>query len=244
MRKIISILAIWAIYLPGIAFGQRSNTSSYDVKKIMQEMKSSRNMSYKYSMTAEYPNGEKDHVDGTAYMGNDNKLMYNDNDAMTTIYDGNWYYRADHREKTIALLNVSKYLTDSYRKALEKDMFENNALGIYLDSVIVKYGKVKKMTRTGDTMFLELRFPANMYITDIDIVFNEKTKMMVRYVTRTFQPWKGREYGSGKGTSQVISCQDFRKAESGAYSIERFFKVSENKVILRKYNKYTLTSKL
>jgi hypothetical protein len=210
----------------------------------MQEMKASRNMSYKYSMTAEYPNGEKDHVDGTAYMGNDNKLLFNNNDAMTTIYNGSWYYRADHREKTIAVLNVSKHLSKSYKEALEKDMFENNALGIYLDSVIVKYGKVKKMTKAGDTVYLELRFPDNMYVTGIDVVFNEKEKMMIRYVTRTYQPWKGNEYGRNKGTSQVISCSDFKKAESGAYGMDGFFKVKGNKVVLKRYNKYTLTSKL
>lgn len=240
----IAIHLCYCMLLPFLVVGQRRSALPQEVKNILTEMKAARNMSYKYSMTAEYPNGQKDNISGVAFVGNDNKLICNNSDAMLTIYDGKWFYRADHREKTVAVLNVNKYLKKDYREAMEKDMFQNSALVIYLDSVITKFGTVKKLTRKGDTSYIGLQFPDKLHIKSIEIVFDEKAKTMVSYTTRTYQPWNGNEYGKNKGISQVIACSDFRHPEADAFMVSNFVKFKKDKVVLKKYNKYTLTFKL
>ena len=48
------------------------------------------------------------------------------------------------------------------------------------------------------------------------------------------------------GANEVISCDNFRRgeAEGKKYDMNNFFSVNKDKLILNKYNKYKLYSKL
>jgi len=225
--------------------GQNNSLYLGEVKKIITDMKNTRNMAYMYSLSAEYPNGQEDRLKGEIYLGNDDKFMYNSNSAFTMIYSTDWYYNANHRDKTIALVNINKHLHKDYKDGIEKDMFENNALIVYLDSVVMKYGTIKSLRKDNDTVRMELGFPTKMPIRNIRFVYDEKNKVMVSYSTNTFQPWKNNEFGKDKGVRKTITCWNFRKTENNRkYKTEYFFAIKKNKALLKKYKKYTLTSKL
>ncbi len=238
------LYAVLLAFSPSPLHAQNNGPYSGELRGILEEMKDTKNMMYEYTLTAKYPNDQTDRMEGVACIVNDSKLMYNGSNAMTVIYDGRWFYRANHREHYVSIVNVNKHLNKSYKVALEKDLFENNSLKMYLDSVIFQYGTVNKLKVVNDTLFMEIKFPKQMMLKSIDLVFDRKEKRMVRFATSTYKKWKNDAYGKNKGTTQRIECYNFRKADNSLYKMSNFFTVNNDKAILKKYTEYKLNSKL
>lgn len=244
--KVISVL-ICIIFCCSNGYAQRKGYGPYhgELLSLSEAMKNARNLSYSYSFDAEFPNGQRDKLSGKMYMGNDDKVLLNDNDAFTMLYNSTWYYKADHREKTVTIVNVAKHLNRDYKSTLESDVFQNGSLTIYLDSIICKYGTIQHISRNGDTVSMELGFPQRVPIRSIEMVYNEKAKMMIQYEVKTFQAYRSFDLGKDKGTSKVIRCSGFKRIDNNkAYKTDNLFKVTGDKVVLKKYKKYKLNTKL
>lgn len=245
-RKIVSVLACIVFYcVPGYA--QRKGYGPYhgELLGLSQAMKNARNLSYAYSFDADFPNGQHDKLSGKMYMGSDDRVLLNDNDAFTMLYNDTWFYKADHREKTVTIVNVGKHLNKDYKAALESDVFQNGSLTIYLDSIICKYGTIQHIRRDGDTVSMELGFPQQVPIRSIEMVYNEKAKMMIGYVIKTFQAYRSFDLQKNKGTTKIIRCSNFKHIDnSKVYKTDNLFKITGDRVILKKYKKYKLNTKL
>jgi len=227
------------------AYGQKNTPYLGEVLKMINMVKTMNNVRYQYQLRAQFPDETTDQVEGEVYLANDRKFFYNSNDAFTLIYSDSWYYNADHRKKKVEIYNLNKHLTKEYRSSIEKEIFGKDMLNLYLDSVILKYAHVKELKKNGDTVNLQIEFTDKMPLKSCRVVYNETDKDLISYSIRTFQPWKGKEYGKNKGTTKEITCYNFKKAEEGKkYATANFFSVEKGTVVLRKYRKYDLNVKL
>lgn len=224
---------------------QRNGPYAGELVKVTSALKQMHNVRYEYLLTAAYPNGQTDRLKGEVFVANDRKLFYNNNDAFTMLYTEAWFYKADHREKAIALVNLDKHLRKDFKQQMEKDLFAQNSVSIYLDSLVQRYATVKGLKKSGDTVRMELVFPANMQIKTISLEFNEKEKILISYTMRVFQSWHNDEFGKDKGTTEVVTCKNFKIiSDNKAFGTDKFFVIKKNKVTLKKYGSYNLTSKL
>jgi hypothetical protein len=244
-HKLLSVCWSMLFFYPAFVFGQEMTQHLEEIKKIAASVKSIRDESYRYALASEYPNGQKEQLKGTAYIGNEEKILYNDNPFFTLLYNGHWYYKADHKSKSVTIVNMDKHMTADYKGDLEKDIFENAAAGHYLDAVLTKYAAVKFFKRSHDTIYAELSFPPTSSIKRVSVVFDEKKGSLVSYYMQTFKPWRGSEFGKNKGTTQTVTCAGFKKIKKNkAYKPVNYFLVSGDKVSLKKYSKYKLNVKL
>ncbi len=232
------------ICLPLFASAQSKDGKDV-LKNILASLKEVRRIRYEYTVSMTYPDHSKQKLNGQVYIDNNRKEMYNDNDLQTMIYTGKWSYTADHTEKQVVIINNEKHLSNDYRNEMEKQMFQNNSLSIFLDSIVMKRAKVKSYNKSHDTISIELSFPANYAIRSIRLSYDDNHKKIIGYSTIMFYPLEGSARGQNLGTTNNITCSHFSDADAGSeYCIDNFFVLSNSKLTLKKYNSYKLSSKL
>jgi len=198
-------------------------------------------MSYSYVMDASFPNGEKDHLKGTIYLDNDAQRYYNDCDAFTMIYTAHWLYKADHRNKKLAINNLDKENNKKLKTATEKDVFQNAAAITFLDSVVLKTAVVKKMKHEGNLLKVLLGFPKSALVQQIEVVYNIATNLPVSYDMMVSHPWQ-RTPKWGQVVQTRIKCSDFKKpSDKSSYDESNFFSYNKGDIELKKYKNYKLT---
>jgi len=231
--------------LPANAYGQNNGPYAGEMRKVSAFVKDANNMSYRYTLLAEFPNGEKDRLSGTSYVGKDEKLMYNDNTQFTLLYTGKWYFKADHKEKTVTIVSLEKNLNKEYKERIEHDIFGGGTLSYYFDSVLLKYATVRSLKKSGDSVDMELGFRPESPIKSIRMAYDAKEKILTGYRIQTYEPWPTNEYGREKGTKQTIICDGFRKVKDNKeYKPDNFFTVKGKIAVLKKYKKYKLNTKI
>ena len=224
---------------------QTNHSYAGEVKKMVAIAKECHNMAYQFSLKAEFPNGQEDRAVGEVYAGDKDKIMYNSNTAFVMLYTDKWYYKADHRDKTVTIVNLTKHLNKDYKKGIESDYFSGNMLNYYLDSIIVRFANVKSLKKSDDVVTLDMTFIEQFPIKEMTVEYDEKNRLLKSYYSKAFQKWATNEFGKNKGTTKILICKDFRKVtNSKGYTPEDFFALQKQKVVLKKYKNYKLSTQL
>jgi len=243
-----SILSLVLFALPVVrAFPQEAGKNAIgEVKGIISEIAALKQFDCKYSILAEFPSGEKDKLIGEAYTSASGKLLYNNSNAMTILYNGDWCYKADHNTKTLVLVNVKKRFTAQEKQTMEKQLFDNGLLKGFIDSVITKYAVVKEFKRKGDTVSFSLGFPAKLAIKDMKVVYNSRSKLPASVYLKYYLPWTGpNESFRKKGTSKEILYNAYTASiDPKKISTAAYFSILDGKVTIKKNENYKLISKL
>lgn len=243
-QKSICAYFLMSLWLPFVSWAQHSPYAG-EMRKISAIIKNTKDISYKFYMTGEFPNGDRDKLSGTVYIGTKDKLIYNSNDAFTLVYNDKWFYKADHLKKEVTIVNVQKHVTKEERKGMTHDFLEGGMINYYFDSVVMQYATVRKLKRDEDTVRIELTFPYESSVKSLQMSYNDKARQLTSYRLYLFEPWPTSEFGKDKGTNETIVCWDFKKEDNIAeYKPEYFFSVKNNKATLKKFETYTLNTKL
>jgi hypothetical protein len=243
MRNLKFYFLILYSSFPMPAFGQVRDQTG-DIRQVISHLYACKEISYNYTIKAKYPNSQADQVKGEVYVNNAEKYLYNETDAFTIVYTSHWFYKADHRLKQIAIVNLDGDYNKELKRQLEKDVFENGALMYFIDSLVLKKAMVKKLKRQKDTLSADMSFPAGSLVTNMTFVYDRKAEVFISYSLKLFQPMS---YNGNKidGIAQSVSCNNFKKnSTNNKYKIGNLFTVDKDKVLLKKYNKYKLLAKL
>ena len=244
MIKTITNIFIAVFVVHAVARCQSVDTA-LQLKKLVTELKDQKNFGFKYVKEAQYPNGDKDRLQGTIVMDTDDKVLLDDGDAVTMLYNGSWIYKADHRKKFISLLNLQKPANKNLRMMAEKQIFANAALDSYLDSFVLKTAAVRKFTidKSGIEK-VSFIFPAGNLIRSLEIHYNTAERILDRYEIVVFQATDQGSKGV-KGISTKMVCSNFyRLTDKKAIEQDQFFTYKQGKVELKKYLTYKLTTKI
>src|SRR5690606_10563790 len=196
MRITIRYLMIFACML--CSMGSHAQISSYMNKLtgMVQSLKELKVYGYDYTIRITYPNGQKDQLSGKSYVDGANKIYYNTNQAQTILLTPEWYYRAEHRDKKLTIIDLKKHYTDENKQAYRADLFNNNMLSYYLDSVIIKYGRIQKYEERGDTATIHLTFRTNTPVQKMEVSYDMKRDIPFSVKTYCFYP-QADIYGNG-----------------------------------------------
>ena len=234
---------LWLL-TPLVLHAQMQGGDMQEVKRIMEEMKATNNVGYDYSMSALYPNDQKDQIKGEVIIDNGNKFLYNNCDAFTMIYSSHWFYKADHRKKTVTIVNLDREYKNELKEGVEKDVFQNASLITFIDSVLFKFATIKSFNKNWNILRAELAFPKGMSIRNINLVYNDKKKALVSYSMNTFQP-TGQKKNKTEGISESVSCSNFKQTgKKKNHRTDDYFSFNKGQITLKKYNKYKLYTKL
>lgn len=237
IRRMMTYILLTAIVPVNTIYGQGSDLLK--VKGIIDELKKTGDVSYSYAMHMLYPNLHRENVTGSMYVSNKNKLLLNDNNAFTMLYTAHWFYKADHKKKTISIVNLDKEEDAELKRRIEQELFENGSLTEFLDSVVMKRGQLKSYGMNKDTVKFEIVFPTEL-IKSISIDYQSKNRTMISYRMVTFQPTDETEDGV-EGIMQTVTCSGFqkkvniKKCEPG-----NFFSLENGSIVLKKYNRYKI----
>ncbi|MGN6568089.1 MAG: hypothetical protein ACTHJ0_09060 [Flavipsychrobacter sp.] len=243
MRKAIAVL-----FILGLAFvhsyGQEPSQQTV-VRSVFKQLEHLHKVSFNYLINAEFPNDKIEQLKGQARFDNEHKLMFNDSKHQTVIYNDNWYYKADHSRRVISIINLDK------QRKVRKDQMENNVFGngfmdTYIDSTVLKYARITNCKNKGDSLDIQLAFPANMNLKTIHLVYSLKQQLPLSISMGLYYPWTGNEQKfKGKGTTYEISYYDYSNSfDYRNYTVDHYFRVSSGKVAALKFDKYKLITQL
>jgi hypothetical protein len=233
----------FAYMLLSLAVNGQALDTAVELKKLVSDFKSLKNMSYDYEMDIKFPDGQKDHVKGMTYLNSDDRLYYNDCDAFVMIYTQHWFYKADHRKKTLTIVNMDRDYDKRLKKATEKDIFQNGAVAMFLDSVLLKTATIKKMMHSKDTLVMVLDFPKRTFVKTMHIVFDLKSRLPAEYDMVVYHPWQK----TPKGVQAIetrIQCSHFMKPDKTITTERDFFSYENGRFELKKYNNYKFSTKM
>jgi len=228
------------------AFGQRKQVPE-KLRQVVEALKQTRTYGYHFVIQADFPNGQKDKLSGEAYMDGANRIMFNKTEAFVMLYSDKWFYRANHHEKTITIVNLDKHYNDVNKISGRNELFGNQMTGEFLDSMIMKYGRVSLLEEQGNIINAVLEFPKSMALNKIELTYNLKEKIPVSMNLYIFYPAE-EDPGHGikrKGISQVIKCSQYKKAIAMKHTdTKTYFLVSDGTVQLKQFNNYKIYSLL
>lgn len=215
------------------------------LNKIFAELKGLKNVSYDYTRKGEFPNGDKDELKGKVFISRDDQSLLDDCDGYTMLYNGKWMYNANHRQKTLAIMDMQKGANKKMKQEVEKQVFGGASLDAFTDSLILKKATIKKFASDGKgAEKLSLAFPAGNIIKSIYIEYDRNTATVLRYEMVVFQPVQKTAEGI-KGLTTRIACTNFSKTiDKAVFRDDAFFTYAKGKLSLKKYTTYKLTTKI
>jgi hypothetical protein len=246
-KKVVRFTCSVGLVLASVCGSARPIDSAAEIRNVAISLKQLRNVQYDYIKKVQFPNGEKDQLKGKILLDNDNSFLLNDCDAFTLIYGSHWFYRADHRKKTLQITSLEKDRGrgngKKQKKATEKDIFQNGAVTNFLDSVLLKKGKIKDIKKEGELTQLTVSFPSSENVRSIIIAYSDTGNMPLRYELEVFQPWRATPKGV-EGVEAKIICTNFSSInEKTENIIGNFFIYKKGRIELKKYKAYKLLSK-
>lgn len=242
MKQMSIIIGLFFLgyFIPVASYGQSKPDEMEEVKRIMNELKNSNGNAYTYSIILHYPDSRNINMQGEVYINVRDKVLYNSSNEQTMIYAGHWFYKADHKRKTIVIEDLNANANLETKAGIESDVFRDGALTNFIDSVLMKYASLTYFKSGKDTIKAAFTFPEGMTTKKINFTYSKKRKAFFDYHMTMFQP-VGRKGNKIEGVTQTFDCRNFRKAtDTKKYGIDNFFSVSNSRIVLKKHKEYKI----
>ncbi len=235
------LLPVLLCLMPVPALAQDATMA--DLHAIAGQMKALKTYSYETTTNAVFPNGKKDQKVTTVYMDGGRKRLSYKTNVETLLLTDRWAYKADHRHKTVSVFNVVKY-NDKYKKALPEleTVFKNNLAATFLDSVVLRSGKLVAAKKNGAMTTFRLRFPEDFSIEEMTIVYDNNRKLPESIHIKSF--YAGDLSGArDKGTRiETVSKGYTLSVPETVFNTEQYFRIQNGKVVLSQFKNYKVSS--
>src|SRR5690606_6981301 len=128
---------LWMTCCMALATRAQQAVSAEELVAVAKEMKAMHSYGYDYRIELTAPNGQYSELSGKAFGDASAGIMYNTNSAQTILLTPEWYYRADHPDRGLPLIDLSKHYNDQHKHQFREDLFNNTMLSYYLDSFVM-----------------------------------------------------------------------------------------------------------
>lgn len=217
------------------------NLTMADLRSISATIKALNIYSYETVTNAIFPNGKKDQMTTTVYMDRTNKRLSYKTNTEIVLLTGKWAYQANHKHKTVGVFDVARYKAKNKMQQLDA-VFKNNIATTFMDSVVLHSGKLVSAKRSGDVTTFMLKFPPDLTLEEMVIVYNNRKQLVESIITRSF--FEGDVTGTrSKGTQlETISKNYTTTVPASVFETGQYFSVKGGKVILAQFKNYKVSS--
>ena len=197
------------------------------------------NVMYDYELESVYPDSSKTKLVGNLFKkGN---IVLDENKEYTMLKTEHSYYRADHINKTIMIVDIDKIKSQSKNK---KAFAENTNFETYLlpDSIIMQYGKVTIKT-IRNIITIQIDYSQELTMRKSVIEYNTKKELIEQFLVVTDVLYESNpETGEDKFSQTTVKGFNFSTIfDENKTNQEQFFIQKNDKIILKKYQNYKLT---
>ncbi|MES2701537.1 MAG: hypothetical protein V4649_02805 [Bacteroidota bacterium] len=242
MMKKTAFFLFVLVAFPFLATADIRDTAAV-LKHLGQALKSIDNVSYKYQMDVKFPNGDKDHLDGSIHLDINNQLYYNNCPEFTLIYSDKWFYRADHRNKAVTIISRSKE-DKKLAENRKQEIFKQGALNTFVDTMLLKRAVIFAFSESNEAATISMHFKGNTTIKNLTVTYNTKDGKVSKCSMEQWEPWQDEE-GKRQHVQLTVGFDDFKYAtDKSEYSESVFFSYDNKMLVLKKYNNYKLSKKI
>lgn len=216
-----------------------------DLRSIADKLKTLNSYSYETVTDAVFPNGKKDQMTTKVYMDKAGKRLSYKTDYEIVLLTNKWAYQANHKQKTVGVFDVARYNAKNKKYLPELEaVFKNNITTTFIDSVILHSGKLTSAKRSGDLITFTIKFPADLSLEEMVIVYNTSKQLPQSITTKAFFSADG-SGSKTKGTHvETVSKNYNTSIPESVFDAGQYFKVQGGKVILSQYKTYKVSSVL
>jgi hypothetical protein len=229
----------WTLLVSGITNGKTIDSVAA-ISQLTDAIKQYHIYTIDYNIDVVFPNGDKDYMNGTIVMDESNGLYSNHCRQNTVAYSKQWFYRADHLEKNIVIVDMGK-LDKKTRAQRHQEIFRAGAISAFADTVLLKYGKIKSLKYEGTTCTIAITLPARYLLEKIEYSFDTGTKKISWCRSESFQPIDESGKNKVRITTEYTRISD---NTDSIIAIDTLFSHTKRKIVLKKHQDYKLVGKL
>ncbi|WP_157977299.1 hypothetical protein [Taibaiella helva] len=216
-----------------------------DLRAVVNQLKTLTSYSYQSVTNATFPNGQKDRSETHVYMDGAGKRLCYTTEKQVLLLTSQWAYRADHRQKTVSVFDVVRY-KDKYRQAMPEleAVFKANLAAVFMDSVLVRHGKLVSAKKKGSQTTFVIGFPSGYSVEEMVIVYDHSRRLPESIRTRTFYPGDATNNRAKGTTIETVSSHYTAGVPETVFDTKQYFSIQKGKVILSRYPQYKIASVL
>lgn len=213
-----------------------------DFMYCINQIKQMKSCMYDYCLQVKFDNGTTEQVKGQSYFDINKQVVFNSNSEATILYDGIWYYNANHEDRIVTLYKMNKRFRPALADSMRSEVF---GLGMYtemMDSLVLKYGKAPVVVKLNNRIKFDIQFVPNSYIKRISIDFDMKSNMILKCEVEAYFSIENYEDTQHKAM-QVMTCTNYKRtADPEIIDLSNYFKTGRNDrdIKLVKYSNYKL----
>lgn len=216
-----------------------------ELRAAVGELKALKTYRYETETIALFPGGKKDKMTTKVYMDAPAKQLSYQTGKELLVLTPQWVFKADHKYKTVSVLSVARYDRQHKKELGELEaVFKSNLTATFLDSLVLRNGKLASAKRSGDLVTFVLRFPDDFSVEEVVMVYNSATRLPESVKIRTFYP--GDLSGSPeKGTViETFSTGYSVTVPAKVFDTGQYFRIQNGKPVLLRYKDYKVTTNL
>lgn len=232
MKVVRSVLVLLiALHVEGRTFAA-DNSETLKAIKMIQSIGQFAAYSYDYTVKNTYPNGKNEIASGNVSMDFKRKFISEKGTYSTTLLTNKWYYKAEHTNKTLTLIDLEKYYRKNSNAGRLDHYFDSKAMQVP-DSVYLKHGKLESFSIKSDIVTIRFSFRNVMNLDTYELVYDKKNDIPVSIYVKSYSTTNiGIIY-------QEFKCTRFNKTlKPACFSADQLFDVKGGKVVLKQYKAY------
>lgn len=244
-RFLICLAAVCCITIKSSIVSGQSKVNTDKLKTILASVKSMENYGYDYLITMNFPDGNAEKIVGEMYARNKERMMYNSSSIHEMLLTADWFYRANHHDKTVTVVDLKTSLSKEAKERKE-DMFNGYITSYFIDSIVLRYGVLKNYKEQQDTIAFKLSFSlANTPLKSIELKFDYKNRIPILMKVTSFYPTGRGSATTPEGTWQTVTCTNYTLSRKGLQLDPSSYFTRDGKSIhLKKYTNYKISSYL
>lgn len=196
---------------------------------------------FEFNMSIIYPNKAQEQYNGFSIIDSKRNLYAQSSKLGTCIMNDKFYYKVDHDDKIVQIIDIKRKFNSKYIKEKNDQIFKFGELNYFVDSILLRYGKVSNVLHRNDTNTATIIMPSLEYIRSITLKYLVSNKAIVSYEISMFQVEEDDFYGPNAGTSIKFKCKNYtHHYDYNDFVLNKYFIIERGKVKLKKYINYTI----
>lgn len=214
-----------------------------DLREIVNRLKDMKTYSYETVTKGVFPGGQKDQMTTTVYMDGPRKRLCYRNEHVILLLTPQWAYKVDHENKNVSIFDVVRY-NKKYKEALPEleTVFKNNLAVLYLDSVLLRSGKLVSAKRKNNKGTFTVRFPAGYAVEEMVIVYNYDARLPESVTMKSFFPGNDGSNRSQGTQMETVSRNYTATIPESVFDTQQYFSIQRGKAILARFKNYKVSS--